>query len=139
MKNDKATCLFEVALKKRLDEVAEKDATFRVAYEKPNKSLKECANYIIGEARKKANKGVFVLSDEETYGMAIHYYDEDDIKVEAKDAVNVKVAMSDEKPQPKKAKRGRKPKAEKKVEQPEPAPVIEANEADDWELNIPLF
>lgn len=138
MKNDKASCPFEEALKKHLDEVAEKDATFRVAYEKSNKSLKECANYIIGEARKKADKGVFVLSDEETFGMAIHYYDEDDIKVEAKDAVNVKVAVSDE-PQPKKAKRGRKPKAEKVAEQPEPAPVVEANEADDWELNIPLF
>lgn len=136
MKKDKATCPFEEALKKHLDEVAEKDATFRLAYEKPNKSLKECANYIIGEARKQANKGVFVLSDEETYGMAIHYYDEDDIKVEAKDAVDVKVATSIE-PQPKKAKRGRKSKAEKTVEQPETTPVVE--EAGEWELNIPLF
>ena len=33
----------------------------------------------MGEARKRSN--AVAISDEEVYGMAVHYYDEDDIKI----------------------------------------------------------
>ena len=33
----------------------------------------------MGEARKRCN--AIAISDEEVYGMAVHYYDEDDIKI----------------------------------------------------------
>lgn len=33
----------------------------------------------MGEARKRGN--AIAISDEEVYGMAVHYYDEDDIKI----------------------------------------------------------
>lgn len=33
----------------------------------------------MGEARKRGN--AVAISDEEVYGMAVHYYDEDDIKI----------------------------------------------------------
>lgn len=47
--------------------------------EKENKSLEECGRYILQEARK---KGSFVaMSDKEVFGLAVHYYDEDNLKI----------------------------------------------------------
>lgn len=52
---------------------------------KEKKSLKECFDYILIELSKKCakdgNVGYVAGDDEEIFGMAIHYYDEDDIKV----------------------------------------------------------
>lgn len=48
--------------------------------EKENKSLEECGRYILQEARK---KGSFVaMSDKEVFGLAVHYYDEDNLKID---------------------------------------------------------
>lgn len=47
---------------------------------KPEKTIKGCAAYIIGEARKIAKANCAVISDEEVYGMAVHYFEEDSIK-----------------------------------------------------------
>ena len=48
--------------------------------EKENKSLEECGRYILQEVRK---KGSFVaMSDKEVFGLAVHYYDEDDLKID---------------------------------------------------------
>lgn len=131
---------FAAQIKKHLDEVAEKDKLFAVTYAKKNKSIDECVNYIIGEARKRAHSGVAAISDADVYNMAIHYYDEDDIKVSVHDAMGTtaKVAHATEETAtaPKKAKRGRKPKAEKK----EPIVSVSVKENDEDEgLNIPLF
>lgn len=54
---------------------------------KHNKSLEECYLYIIGEISKKAKdlgeaKVYCGVDPSELYNMAIHYYDEDDIKIE---------------------------------------------------------
>lgn len=66
-------------IKNYLDERAKNDELFAKAYAKPNKSIDECYKYILGEARK---KGIAVgMSHEEVYGLAVHYYDEDDIKI----------------------------------------------------------
>ena len=46
---------------------------------KPAKTIKGCAAYIIGEARKIAKANCAVISDEEVYGMAVHYFEEDSI------------------------------------------------------------
>lgn len=52
---------------------------------KEKKSLKECFDYILIELSKKCTKegnvGYVAGDDEEIFGMAVHYYDEDDIKV----------------------------------------------------------
>ena len=71
---------FEEAIKRYLDERAKNDEQFAVSYAKENKSIKECCEYIIGEVRK-CGGNVVAKSDEEVYGLAVHYYDEDDIKV----------------------------------------------------------
>lgn len=69
----------ENVIKSYLDERAKTDELFAKSYAKPNKSLKECCNYIMGEAKKHGN--AVCISDDEVYGMAVHYYDEDNIKV----------------------------------------------------------
>lgn len=73
---------FEQAIKDFLDNLAKEDATFAVTYAKENKSIKECYDYIYGEVSKahKGNAKCVAMSDEAVFGLAIHYYDEDDVK-----------------------------------------------------------
>lgn len=67
------------AIKAYLDKRAQEDTLFAASYAKENKNIDECFDYIIGEVRKKGN--AVYMSDEEVFGMAVHYYDEDDIKI----------------------------------------------------------
>lgn len=73
-------------LRQYLDERAKQDEQFAVTYAKENKNLDECVKYIEQEARKKLAKGsqCVAVKDDEVFGWAIHYYDEDDIVVEPK-------------------------------------------------------
>ena len=68
---------FKQAIKAYLDKRAEEDSLFAPKYANEKKSIDECCSYIMGEARKRGN--AIAISDEEVYGMAVHYYDEDDI------------------------------------------------------------
>lgn len=70
---------FEQAIKTYLDNRAKEDELFAKTYAKPNKSVEECCKYILQEARKRGT--AVAMTDEEVYGMAVHYYDEDSIKV----------------------------------------------------------
>lgn len=67
------------AIKHYLDDRAKTDELFAVAYAKPHKNIDECFNYILGEARKQGN--AVYLPDDVVFGWAVHYYDEDDIKI----------------------------------------------------------
>ena len=87
------------AIKNYLDERARKDELFAKAYAKEGKSIDECFSYILGEARKKGTQ--VCMSDEEVFGLAVHYYDEDDIKVKPvggalRVTTSKEVALSDE-------------------------------------------
>lgn len=86
---------FEEAIKTYLEQRAKEDSLFAVSFAKPSKSITECCSYILGEARKRGD--AVAMSDEEVYGMAVHYYDEDDIKV-AKLPTGVKSSVSTSKP-----------------------------------------
>lgn len=92
---------FKAVIKAYLDDRASNDELFAATYAKPNKSLDECCNYILQEVHKSGQNG---FADEEIYGMAVHYYDEDDIKdvkpINARVVVNHHVDAP--KPQPKK-------------------------------------
>lgn len=90
---------FKQAIKSYLDERAKADELFAKSYAKENKSLDECYNYILCEAKKRGN--AVAMTDNEVFGMAVHYYDEDDIKVEkipANVAASVSAPAKTEKP-----------------------------------------
>lgn len=82
---------FEKTIKAYLDKRASEDELFAKSYAKEKKSIKECCNYIISEVRKSGRCG---FADEEIFGMAVHYYDEDDLG-EIK-AANGKVVVNHE-------------------------------------------
>lgn len=49
--------------------------------------IDKCWEYIVGEAKKLAVKGCAVLSDEDVFGLAVHFYDETIAKPELKKPV----------------------------------------------------
>ena len=55
--------------------------------EKENKSLKDMWKFIVSNAKKATSDGCACVSDEEVFGWAVHYYDEDDLKFDDK-AIN---------------------------------------------------
>lgn len=81
--------IFTLAIKAYLDGQAATDSAFAVKYANPEKSLDECIKYIFGEVyntqkpERKNNVAACAVSREEIYGMALHYYDEETVKVRA--------------------------------------------------------
>lgn len=71
----------KTAIKDYLENRARTDELFAEKYANPEKSIDECCEYITGEAYARAKDGMAVISDEEVYGMAVHYYDEEDIEI----------------------------------------------------------
>lgn len=76
-KGSKVSDTFKTTIKAYLDKRAAEDELFAKTYAKKNKNLDECCNYILQQVQK---SGCMGFADEEIYGMAVHYYDEDDIK-----------------------------------------------------------
>ena len=90
-----------------LEERAKRDPLFATSYAKPNKKIDECYDYIISQAKKRGGS-VVCMSDDEVFGLAVHYYDEDDIKVSKQtnykvSAGNVEKEASTEQPEIKKS------------------------------------
>ena len=75
---------FKTAIVKLLQQRADQDHLFAKTFVKENKSVDECADYILQEVAKMRKNGesCLALSDEEVVNMAVHYFDEDSIKVE---------------------------------------------------------
>lgn len=67
---------FQETIKAYLDKRAQEDALFAEHYAREGKSIEKCCNYIINQAKKKGGTAV-AMSDDEVYGLAVHYYDED--------------------------------------------------------------
>lgn len=91
---------FENTIKNYLDSRAKEDSLFAETYKKANKSIKECCKYIYSQARKLAKGSNSVGIDDATvYGWAVHYYDEDDIKVDkVQECVEVVAPVAIQKP-----------------------------------------
>lgn len=66
-------------IKAYLDARAQSDTLFAASYAKPAKNIDDCFRYILGEARKRGTS--VCMTDDEVFGLAVHYYDEDDIKI----------------------------------------------------------
>lgn len=126
---------FEKVIKAYLDGKAKEDADFKKKYEaalsapeekgKKKKDIKACCNYIISEVRKTGRTG---FNDEEIFGMALHFYDEEDVKAPdgnpqtgVKVVVNKKIELTEadkkriEEEARKKVEDEERAKAEKKI------------------------
>ena len=73
----KATQEFISTIQKYLEREAEKDSSFKAKWEQSGKDAKQVCNYIMAEVSKSRRCG---WADDEIYGMAKHFIDEDDIK-----------------------------------------------------------
>lgn len=89
--------VFKQTIQTYLESRAKSDELFEASYAKPNKNIDECCNFILCEVQKSGCNG---FSDDEIFGMAVHYYDEDDIKnvepVNARVVVNHVVELTEE-------------------------------------------
>lgn len=83
--------MFEKAIKEYLDEKAKGDEIFAKKYANEKKSISECCNYIVSEVKKKYRGKDKPCHPDYVFGLAIHYYDEADIKV--KDVPNCNVVV----------------------------------------------
>ena len=99
---------FKNIIKAYLDKRAAEDALFAEAYKKEKKSIDECCAYIMGEAQKQSvdiSSGVKCapMDRDEVFSLAVHYYDEDNIKVEkvptGRVAVNHTIELTEEEKQ----------------------------------------
>lgn len=72
----KGTEMFKETIKEYLDKRAKEDKLFALSYAKPGKNIDECIDFILQEVQKSGCNG---FSDNEIYGMAAHYYDEDNL------------------------------------------------------------
>jgi hypothetical protein len=73
---------FKEIIKRHLDKMAQQDFAFAERYKLESKSLDKCVSYIKSQAQKQAKKGFAAIEDAVVYGWAVHYYQEDDVKVE---------------------------------------------------------
>lgn len=88
---------FQDAIKAHLDKMAAEDDVFAAKYAakcgSEADSIQKCCSYIINEVQKKYKVGnSAVLTDDEVFGMATHYYDEN--IAAPKGVANCKVVMS---------------------------------------------
>ena len=74
----KGTQSFQDTIKAYLETMAENDALFAVKYANPSKSLSDCCTYIINQVQKSGCNG---FADDEIFGMAVHFYEENEIEV----------------------------------------------------------
>lgn len=91
------TKAFQDTIKSYLDRRALEDEQFAASYAKVGKSIEECCNYILNQVQKSGCNG---FADDEIYGMAVHYYDEDNLgeikPIQGQVVVNHKVELTEE-------------------------------------------
>jgi|SRR5699024_466112 len=73
----KGTDRFKETIQAKLREIANDDPVFAEKLKKENKDIDGCINFIIHQVKKIGAQG---YTDDEIYGLAIHYYDEDDLE-----------------------------------------------------------
>lgn len=96
----KGTENFKRTIQAYLEERAKVDDLFAKSYSKPNKSIDECITFILNEVQKSGCNG---FEDDEIFGMAVHYYDEDNLdagkKINCKVVVNHTVELTEKEKQ----------------------------------------
>lgn len=85
---------FKSVIKEYLNARADEDLMFASVYGKENKTLDECCDYIVNVIKESGRMG---FADDEIFGLAVHYYQEDDIKdVPKAPKCNIVVNLSDQ-------------------------------------------
>lgn len=96
-KKEKVTERFEQVIKEYLDGYAKNDELFAGKYHNEKKNIADCCTYILNTVQKSGANG---FTDEEVFGMAIHYYDEESIdigeRITAQVVINRTVELTDE-------------------------------------------
>ena len=82
---------FIEAIRNYLDSRAESDSLFAIRYADPSKSISECCQYILNEVKR---QGVAVMTNDEVYSLATHYFDGDCTAEEIGKPINCKVVIS---------------------------------------------
>lgn len=82
---------FNEAIKNYLDQRAKEDSLFAEAYKKEGKTIEGCCSYIISEVQKSAKGNRAAMTSDEVFSLAVHYYDEDNVKADKK--VNARVVV----------------------------------------------
>lgn len=82
---------FIEAIRNYLDSRAESDNLFAIRYADPAKSLPECCQFILNEVKR---QGVSVMTNDEVYSLAMHYWDGDCTAEEIGKPINCKVVIS---------------------------------------------
>lgn len=73
----KSTDQFKKVVNDYLDKTAEEDPVFAEKMNDPKKSMDDCITYILNQVKASGCNG---FTDAEIFGMAIHYFDEPDLK-----------------------------------------------------------
>lgn len=93
----KTTDHFKNTIKSYLENRAEADSLFAPKYANDKKNIDDCIIYILNTVQKSGCNG---FTDDEVYGMAVHYYDEESIDIgkmiSCRVAVNHTVELTDE-------------------------------------------
>ena len=86
----KSTNHFQNTIKAYLDKRAEIDLLFSFRYSLPEKKLEDCITYILNQVQKSGCNG---FHDDEIFGMAVHFYVEDNIEI-GKPMHNAQIAVN---------------------------------------------
>lgn len=93
----KSTDNFKKVISEKLQEMANTDPLFTKSLQKENKNIDDCIIYLLNQVQKSGCNG---FTDDEIFGMAAHYYDEDGIEVgkpiDCKVVVNHTVELTQE-------------------------------------------
>ena len=73
-----ATRAFKETIQAFLMEMATYDTNFAERYADSKKNINDCVTYILNQVQESGCNG---FEDDEIYGMAVHYYQEEDIEV----------------------------------------------------------
>lgn len=84
----KSTESFKNVIQTHLDNLGKSDEQFAKKLNNKKKSIDDCVTYILNQVKASGCNG---FADEEIFGMAMHYYDEENIKVGSKVKANVVV------------------------------------------------
>ena len=85
----KSTETFKKTIQDKLREMADADPLFAVCLQKEGKNIDDCITYILNTVQKSGCNG---FTDDEIFGMAAHYYDED--KIEVGKSISCKVVVN---------------------------------------------